>query len=225
MPDHKVFDQESFWHAFKQDLESARARILIECPFLSFWRLKELGRLLRNATNRGVVVCVFLQAESEQSASIFTEEKVKKRKETEDMIELLRSWNIHINQRTYVHSKVAVIDRQVFWDGSLNILSHGSKTHERMNRWICREKVENAIVEQRLICMECQRNLAYFTACDEYDWGPILKAQRGRQDRLNQKLPQAADSIEPTFPKSRTVIHLSRGALLKLQKLSARRSS
>lgn len=190
MADHEVFNQEKFWHAFKQDIANARARILIECPFLSYWRLKDLGRLLQNATNRGVVVCVFLQQESENSAGLSSEELVLKRKEKEELVELLRSWRIHINQRTFVHSKVAIIDQEIFWDGSLNILSHGSRTHERMNRWISREKVENAIVEQRLSCLQCQRNIACFAAYGESDWGQTLKVQREWQDKTQRDIAE-----------------------------------
>lgn len=192
MSDHEVFDQEKFWDAFKQDFASARARILIECPFLSYWRLTELGRLIQNATNRGVVVCVFLQRESKRSANNTSEELIDKRKEKERLIDLLQSWKVHINQRTYVHSKVAIIDDRIFWDGSLNILSHFSNAHERMNRWVDRKKVRSAIVEQALDCTECERILVRFLPQNEpspdFGWGKLLKVQREWQEQTQQEI-------------------------------------
>lgn len=187
--DHEVFDQVEFWKAFHKDLNAARFRILIECPFLNTSRIRLLEPALRHATKRGVAVCIFIQKKSadkaEESASTPDNER-------ESLIILLKSWGIHVSERTYVHSKVAIIDDDILWDGSLNILCHFDRVSERMNRFVSQQKVRDAIQKQKLYCEQCKKNLSRFAVDQDrsewVEWGRILKEQREWQNQTQQQI-------------------------------------
>jgi DNA-binding Xre family transcriptional regulator len=67
----------------------------------------------------------------------------------------LASFGVHVTLRPRIHEKLIVIDESIFWDGSLNVLSHNDST-ERMTRWNCREKVVEAINRHKLYaCLTC----------------------------------------------------------------------
>jgi len=50
------------------------------------------------------------------------------------VIELLQEMGIKVFQLKNMHQKIAVIDRKITWEGSLNILSHQT-SHEHMRRF------------------------------------------------------------------------------------------
>ena len=69
--------------------------------------------------------------------------------------QILSTLGVHVTDFPNIHAKVAVIDGEIGWDGSLNILSQ-YKTEERMTRWNSREKVAEIIKSHRLdCCQEC----------------------------------------------------------------------
>ncbi|MDZ4833834.1 MAG: helix-turn-helix domain-containing protein [Candidatus Melainabacteria bacterium] len=194
MINHQVFDQHEFWTAFKYDLDNARARVIIESPFINSWRLKTIEWSLRNAIKRGVVVCVFLQKETASSRGSQPSDPLALQ-ERALLIEKLRSWGVHVNERKNVHSKVAIIDDKILWDGSLNILCHYGKAKERMNRFVDRDEVKLAIQKQEFWnCERCLHNLSRFAALrnltEEGDWGRVLKGQREWQDRTQIEVAQ-----------------------------------
>jgi DNA-binding XRE family transcriptional regulator len=62
---------------------------------------------------------------------------------------------VHVNLRKLIHEKLAVIDENIFWDGSLNILSQRN-SRERMTRWVDRSTAFRAIVAHELNqCAAC----------------------------------------------------------------------
>src|SRR5215469_10416645 len=53
-----LFDQNTFYPAFKIDLLSAKSEVIIESPFISIARTKSLLRIIRSLSNRGVKVLI-----------------------------------------------------------------------------------------------------------------------------------------------------------------------
>ncbi len=218
---HRVFDTSEFWIAFRKDVSNARARVLIECPFLASFRIRELEKLLRSTTSKGVAVCLFIQSERQSRAVDPEAQSDSQSRERQFLIDLLRSWNVHVNEKNYIHSKDAVIDEDILWDGSLNILCNYEKSGERMNRYVGRDHVRAAIKKQKLHCEQCHQNIArYEISTDQHhfgDWGKILKAQRESQG-LTQAEVAASCGLERSLLSK--IESGQRGALKSVIKIS-----
>jgi DNA-binding XRE family transcriptional regulator len=62
---------------------------------------------------------------------------------------------VHVTLRKKIHQKLAVIDEDILWEGSLNILSHYD-TVERMTRWQSADMVLEAVSTNGLYgCKQC----------------------------------------------------------------------
>lgn len=111
----KLFDQDSFYDAFVGDLNRARTEIIIECPFISKSRVASLLHVLQKAINRGARIVLNTRHPDEhdsQNATI-----------AEATIEQLQDIGVTVLYTGRLHRKVAIIDRRILWEGSLNILS------------------------------------------------------------------------------------------------------
>lgn len=168
---HQVFDQKGFYPALKADLKKARARTVIHSPFLAIRMIEELSGPLESLVQRGVRVCVFAQiphgwkSEGEQHPRLFP---------FKGAVELLKSYGAHVNLRKAIHEKIVVIDDQILWEGSLNILSHFDSS-ERMNRWFDRDAVHSAVTKHKLSsCEQCPPTPSAWN----------LDADAGRQAKL-----------------------------------------
>lgn len=155
---HTVFSHEDFTEAFKVDLQRAKARVLVQSPFLTIRRINELAKPIENCARRFVRVCVF--AKRPADSALESEDDERYRRSTEY---LLSSLGVHVTFRPDLHEKLAVIDDCVFWEGSLNILSYRN-TKERMTRWESLGKVEEAVRSHHLdrceICCNGKSDLA-----------------------------------------------------------------
>ncbi|HEY9776476.1 MAG TPA: helix-turn-helix domain-containing protein [Planktothrix sp.] len=150
---HSVHFADDFYQVFVRDLQNAQGSVLILSAYMSSKRILFLQPYLQDCVERGVRVCAFVQRpavlsieDDERTVTFYRNRK------------LLMDMAIHLTDFPGVHAKVAVIDEEIAWDGSLNILSH-YKTEERMTRWQSREKVNEIIRSHRLDCCAacCER--------------------------------------------------------------------
>ncbi|MGD9682662.1 MAG: helix-turn-helix domain-containing protein [Candidatus Obscuribacterales bacterium] len=147
-PGITVFTEEDFYDALVDDLRNARGRVIFQSPFIAIRRFREVNPHMQRCVERGVTVCVFLQEpDPRDDRTVF------------DMgVSAMRSAGIHVTVRNLNHEKLAIVDETIFWDGSLNILSH-SRTSDRMTRWLNREKVDEEIERYKLMnCDVCRIN-------------------------------------------------------------------
>ncbi|MDZ4837691.1 MAG: phospholipase D-like domain-containing protein [Candidatus Melainabacteria bacterium] len=124
-----VFGKE-FWHLYYKDLHSAQREIIIVCKFISQGRVKSLAKVLSKAIARGVRVVVVIGPPAPEHVPL---------------VELMMSVNIEVIIRDGFHQKLSVIDQNIAWHGSLNILSHWNDQGDQM----CREQ-EPHMVQQIL---------------------------------------------------------------------------
>ena len=111
----KLFDQGSFYVAFTRDLERAKNEVIIESPFISPRRLRSLLPVLRKLARRKVRVIINTKPPEEQEAGFGLK--------VEDSIATLLELGVEVLVTGGHHRKLAIIDRQVLYEGSLNILS------------------------------------------------------------------------------------------------------
>src|SRR5258708_15901981 len=122
----KLFDEKTFYQAFIRDLESCTEEVIIESPYITNARMWILRPVFERLVNRGVKVYVITRSpeEHEESLPVQAEGQIV---EFEIIgVQVLLCKGTH-------HRKLAILDRKVLWEGSLNILSQ-TRSREIMRR-------------------------------------------------------------------------------------------
>lgn len=121
-----LFDEKSFYSSFLSDLEDCEQEVIIESPFISKSRMDKLLPFFRRLVKRDVTVYVITK-----DPSILDEPLASYSREIIREFEIL---GVHVlATANHHHRKLAILDRQVLWEGSLNILSQ-SNSREIMRR-------------------------------------------------------------------------------------------
>jgi phosphatidylserine/phosphatidylglycerophosphate/cardiolipin synthase-like enzyme len=144
IPSSRLYDQTSFYTAFLRDLERAQSRVVIESPFITFKRMAVLFPTLRKLRRRGVRIIVNTKPLNEHEA-FFKDQAVR-------AIAAMQAIGITVLLTVGHHRKLAIIDNDILWEGSLNILSQNDSC-EMMRR-----------IESRLVVEQMLR----FTALNHY---------------------------------------------------------
>lgn len=122
----QLHDEKTFYAAFFNDLKQSTTEIIIESPFITNVRVKQFYPIFHGCLKKGVRIYVItklledvndqLSLQAEQAINAFEELGVQP---------FLCKGNHH--------RKLAIIDRTILWEGSLNILSH-TQSREIMRR-------------------------------------------------------------------------------------------
>ncbi len=121
-----LFDETTFYSTFIEDLGNCEKEVIIESPFITTERTKPLIPLFNKLLDKRVKIFVmtrdpkehekFMESQSEEMTSTF--ERIG--------VQVLLCIGNH-------HRKLAILDRKILWEGSLNILSQ-TKSREIMRR-------------------------------------------------------------------------------------------
>lgn len=122
----KLFCDKSFYGAFVSDLKHTKNEVLIESPFIANNRTNSMLPIFKKLAKKGVKVRINTRnpRHHEKELRIQAWQSIKK----------LR--NVGVKVKFYDdmrHRKLAVLDRQILWEGSLNIMSQ-SCSKEVMRR-------------------------------------------------------------------------------------------
>jgi hypothetical protein len=126
-----LLDQDTFYSVFRRDLAQAQHEVIIESPFISFKRLKHMLPTLRTLLRHQVRIVINTKHPEEQEAGYIGQ--------AEDCIAMLQKLGVQVLYTGGHHRKLAIIDRKILYEGSLNILSQNDSC-EIMRR-ICSEKM------------------------------------------------------------------------------------
>lgn len=111
----QLFDQTTFYAMLAKDLLRCRNEIIIESPFITIRRLNALLPQLRQLVRRGARVVVSTKHPDEHEEYL--------RSEARAAIPLLQDAGVTVLFIGGHHRKLAIIDGEILWEGSLNILS------------------------------------------------------------------------------------------------------
>ena len=121
-----LYDEKTFYNKFKQDLLEAKQEVIIESPFIATKRLALLKPVFEVLVDRGVQVFIITRDPQEHDEPMSRQAEAGVRYFEVLGVQVLLCEGNH-------HRKLAMIDRKILWEGSLNILSQ-SNSREFMRR-------------------------------------------------------------------------------------------
>lgn len=122
----KLYDENSFYRKFINDLKHCKSEVIIESPFITSSRMRSLMPVFKNLVDRRVKVYVFTRDPKDQGNSLEIQSEQEVTNFESMGIQVLLCLGNH-------HRKLAILDRKILWEGSLNILSQ-TKSREIMRR-------------------------------------------------------------------------------------------
>jgi phosphatidylserine/phosphatidylglycerophosphate/cardiolipin synthase-like enzyme len=120
-----LFDQNTFYPAFQKSLHSCQQELIIESPFITIKRINILLPEFKRLQQRGVRIIINTRPLEEHDGYLCAQ--------AEEAMGLLLSMGVKILFTGGHHRKLAIIDRRILWEGSLNILSQNDSC-EMMRR-------------------------------------------------------------------------------------------
>lgn len=113
--DSKLYDEKTFYPTFVKDLNNCGSELIIECPFITKRRLQYLLPTLKMLKDRKVRIIVNTKDPIELDE--------ERRDEAYRTVAFLQHKGIQVIYTHGHHRKLAIIDRSILYEGSLNIFS------------------------------------------------------------------------------------------------------
>ena len=126
MNNSSLYDEKTFYKQFKKDLLHSKSEVVIESPFITTIRMNKLAPIFKKLVNRNVKVYIVTRDPKEHKQPYANQSELEIRHFEQIGVQVLICLGNH-------HRKLAIIDREILWEGSLNILSH-IKSREIMRR-------------------------------------------------------------------------------------------
>ncbi|MBW7956047.1 hypothetical protein H3C66_04925 [Patescibacteria group bacterium] len=126
MINSSLHDESTFYPQFVEDLLHAQHEVVVESPYITAERMKLLFPIFQRLVNRGLKVYIFTRDPQEHSLALEYQSEVEIQKFEELGVQVFLCTGNH-------HRKIAILDRMILWEGSLNILSQ-TKSREFMRR-------------------------------------------------------------------------------------------
>lgn len=111
----KLYDADTFYQAFAKDLHRCSKELIIESPFLTKARVDVLTPLFRRLIAKDVEIIINTRPSCEQDDIMAAQSEIA--------VNTLLDIGVKVLFTGGHHRKLAIIDRQILWEGSLNILS------------------------------------------------------------------------------------------------------
>jgi hypothetical protein len=131
---HFLFTEHDFYSAVTSDLASATKCIEIFSAFLTTNGATRWLAVFNKAMSQGARVRIVTKTLDRQPNARGKNGEAKRR-ELSDIVKMMRRSGIAVDLRSETHEKVIVVDGEIVWNGSLNMLSHvQDTTREHMTR-------------------------------------------------------------------------------------------
>lgn len=138
----QLFSETDFYQNFVRDLLEAKQEVVIDSPYITTERVRILTPVLEHLINKGVKIFVLTRQPKEHSSGM--------KYQAAGEIKNFESLGIIVLPFIgYVHRKLAIIDRSILWEGSLNILSQRD-SHEIMRRFSGKETAQQMMTFLKL---------------------------------------------------------------------------
>ncbi len=121
-----LFDEKTFYKAFLDDLSRCKEEIIIESPYITQVRMNMLWPVIDKLLLKKLKIYVMTRDPGEHEQFMATQSEAEIRNFEACGVQTLICTGNH-------HRKIAILDRKILWEGSLNILSQ-CKSREIMRR-------------------------------------------------------------------------------------------
>lgn len=111
----ELYDADTFYQVFAKDLRKCKDELIIESPFLTKARVDKLAPVFQRLIANGVEILINTRPSSEQDIVMATQSELA--------IDALLEIGVKVLFTGGHHRKLAIIDEQILYEGSLNILS------------------------------------------------------------------------------------------------------
>lgn len=122
----ELLNEESFYPRFLKDLENCHSEVIIECPFITYRRISTILPTLEKLKARKVRIAINTRDPRSHDEGYW-------RDDAHEAVSKLQHMGIQVLYTGNHHRKVAILDRSILYEGSLNILSQ-SNSSEVMRR-------------------------------------------------------------------------------------------
>lgn len=122
----RLYDERTFYQTFLKDLKYCQSEIIVESPFITTARMKTFDRILQSLLEKNVKIYIITRNPLEHTDGYEYQSEEAVRWCEEVGIQVLLCQGNH-------HRKLAILDRKILWEGSLNILSQAN-SREIMRR-------------------------------------------------------------------------------------------
>lgn len=112
----QLYDENTFYHKFTQDLLQAKEEVVIESPFISSKRMAHLSPVFYKVLKKGIKIYIFTRDPLEHDENMAYQSEIEISNFEKLGIQTFICSGNH-------HRKLAILDREILWEGSLNILS------------------------------------------------------------------------------------------------------
>jgi len=123
----KLYNEKTFYEQFIKDLVRADHKVIIESPFITTSRMELLYPVFIRLLARQIMVYLITRDPVDHDNEFMRDQSTN---------EILQCKELGVNVRLlkgHHHRKLAIIDSNILWEGSLNILSF-SNSREIMRR-------------------------------------------------------------------------------------------
>lgn len=112
----QLYDEKTFYQTFWRDLENCQEEVVIESPYITYQRMKTFDRIFEKLIKKGVKIYFITRDPKEHEVGMEIQSEAVISYCERIGIQVLLCLGNH-------HRKLAILDRKVLWEGSLNILS------------------------------------------------------------------------------------------------------
>ena len=123
---NNLYNESTFYRAFIRDLSTAKKEVIIYSPYVTKFRSNFFKQTIEKLRERNVDVFIFTRPLDEYESVMQPQIQCALKRYEELGVCIFYPGR-------YIHEKVAIIDREILWEGSLNILSHRA-SNEMMRR-------------------------------------------------------------------------------------------
>jgi hypothetical protein len=110
-----LYDQDSFYPKFISDLKKSKSQVIIESPYITIKRFNVLLPVLKRLADEDVQIVINTKPLDEHEAIFYYQSQAA--------IAGLQDLGIMVLFTVRHHRKLAILDKKIIWEGSLNILS------------------------------------------------------------------------------------------------------
>lgn len=141
----QLYSGHTFYRAFIHDLANCQSEAVIESPFITSNRVASLLPIFKKMRSRNVRIIVNMRHPAEHQAPYDLQ--------AWRAIHAMQSMGIQVLFTGGHHRKLAILDRRVLWEGSLNVLSQNASCEvmRRIDSELLAQKMIESIQLQRFL--------------------------------------------------------------------------